>query len=71
MIKFELNTIGGVGPLGKQFGPFVIDSGLGFTDEENPTLDFTNTPPGMLAFDCIVYFAENHKEDYATVRTFS
>ncbi|XP_060534785.1 engulfment and cell motility protein 1 [Cylas formicarius] len=37
---------------------------LGFKNDINPALDFTETPPGLLALDCMVYFARNHSENY-------
>lgn len=40
---------------------------LGFKYDINPALDFTETPPGMLALDCMVYFARNHVENYTKV----
>ncbi|XP_046738247.1 engulfment and cell motility protein 1 isoform X3 [Diprion similis] len=40
---------------------------LGFKYDINPAMDFTETPPGMLALDCMVYFARNHMESYTKV----
>ncbi|XP_008553122.1 engulfment and cell motility protein 1 [Microplitis demolitor] len=40
---------------------------LGFKYDINPALDFTGTPPGMLALDCMIYFARNHTESYTKV----
>ncbi|XP_046416980.1 engulfment and cell motility protein 1 isoform X2 [Neodiprion pinetum] len=40
---------------------------LGFKYDINPAMDFTETPPGMLALDCMVYFARNHVESYTKV----
>lgn len=37
---------------------------LGFKNDINPALDFTETPPGLLALDCMIYFARNHTESY-------
>ncbi|XP_056649056.1 engulfment and cell motility protein 1 [Diorhabda sublineata] len=37
---------------------------LGFKNDINPALDFTETPPGLLALDCMIYFARNHPESY-------
>ncbi|CAH1105711.1 unnamed protein product [Psylliodes chrysocephalus] len=37
---------------------------LGFKNDINPALDFNETPPGLLALDCMVYFARNHPENY-------
>ncbi|GFG38195.1 hypothetical protein Cfor_03800 [Coptotermes formosanus] len=52
----------------KQLGVFAKDyKKLGFKYDINPALDFTETPPGMLALDCMVYFARNHTESYTKV----
>lgn len=52
----------------KQLGTFSKDyKKLGFKSDINPALDFTETPPGMLALDCMVYFARNHTEHYTKV----
>ncbi|KAL0267620.1 UNVERIFIED_CONTAM: hypothetical protein PYX00_009836 [Menopon gallinae] len=52
----------------RQMGGFAKDyKKLGFKSEINPALDFTETPPGMLALDCMVYFARNHVESYTKV----
>ncbi|KAJ8874920.1 hypothetical protein PR048_022810 [Dryococelus australis] len=40
---------------------------LGFKYDINPAQDFMETPPGMLALDCMVYFARNHTESYTKV----
>lgn len=40
---------------------------LGFKCDINPALDFAETPPGMLALDCMIYFARNHVESYTKV----
>lgn len=37
---------------------------LGFRNDINPALDFTETPPGLLALDCMVYFARNQPDNY-------
>lgn len=34
---------------------------LGFKCDINPAQDFIETPPGMLALDCMVYFARNYQ----------
>jgi engulfment/cell motility protein 1 len=53
----------------KQLGVFAKDyKKLGFKYDINPALDFTETPPGMLALDCMVYFARNHTESYTKVK---
>ncbi|GLH16768.1 Engulfment and cell motility protein 1, partial [Gryllus bimaculatus] len=56
---------GGDGSARRQLGVFAKDyKKLGFKYDINPALDFTETPPGMLALDCMVYFARNHPCDY-------
>ncbi|CAG0893335.1 unnamed protein product [Darwinula stevensoni] len=37
---------------------------LGFENELNPSLDFDVAPPGILALDCMHYFATYHKEKF-------
>lgn len=36
----------------------------------NPAMDFTQTPPGMLALDNMLYFAKHHQDAYIRVRAF-
>lgn len=70
-IAFELDTISGGDANRRQLGPFTKDyKKLGFKYDINPALDFTETPPGMLALDCMVYFARNHVDAYTKVRLF-
>lgn len=40
---------------------------LGFKCDINPAQDFIETPPGMLALDCMVYFARNYTQQYTKV----
>lgn len=40
---------------------------LGFNNEKDPTLDFACTPPGILALDCMHYFAVTHGEKFTKV----
>lgn len=40
---------------------------LGFMNVSNPEQDFEATPPGLLALDCMIYFAQTHKESYIKV----
>lgn len=40
---------------------------LGFKCDINPAQDFMETPPGMLALDCMVYFARNYTQHYTKV----
>lgn len=41
---------------------------LGFKCDMNPAQDFIETPPGMLALDCMLYFARNYSQQYTKVR---
>lgn len=43
---------------------------LGFKCDINPAQDFTETPPGMLALDCMIYFARNYYHQYTKVSLF-
>lgn len=40
---------------------------LGFKCDINPAQDFIEVPPGMLALDCMVYFARNYTQNYTKV----
>ncbi|KAJ6648819.1 Engulfment and cell motility protein 1, partial [Pseudolycoriella hygida] len=40
---------------------------LGFKCDINPAQDFNETPPGILALDCMVYFATNYTQAYTKV----
>ncbi|XP_038606182.1 engulfment and cell motility protein 2 isoform X1 [Tachyglossus aculeatus] len=40
---------------------------LGFTNHVNPALDFTQTPPGMLALDNMLYLAKAHQDTYVRI----
>ncbi|EMP28276.1 Engulfment and cell motility protein 2 [Chelonia mydas] len=40
---------------------------LGFTNHINPAMDFTQTPPGMLALDNMLYLAKCHQDTYIRV----
>ncbi|XP_065332151.1 engulfment and cell motility protein 1 [Cloeon dipterum] len=40
---------------------------LGFKCDINPVLDFTETPPGLLALDCMYYFARNQVDNYMKI----
>lgn len=40
---------------------------LGFKCDINPAQDFLETPPGVLALDCMVYFARNYTQSYTKV----
>ncbi|XP_076318305.1 engulfment and cell motility Ced-12 [Tachypleus tridentatus] len=40
---------------------------LGFKNHVNPAEDFTETPPGFLALDNMIYFARNQTENYTKV----
>lgn len=52
----------------RQLGSFSKDfKKLGFKCEIDPIKDFNETPPGMLALDCMLYFARNYPEDYTKI----
>uniref|UniRef100_A0A8C9TNF5 Engulfment and cell motility 2 n=1 Tax=Scleropages formosus TaxID=113540 RepID=A0A8C9TNF5_SCLFO len=40
---------------------------LGFTNHVNPAVDFTQTPPGMLALDNMLYLARLHQDTYIRI----
>ena len=40
---------------------------LGFKNNIDPSNDFMNTPPGILALDCMEHFAKQHQEKYMKV----
>uniref|UniRef100_A0AAR2IT36 ELMO domain-containing protein n=1 Tax=Pygocentrus nattereri TaxID=42514 RepID=A0AAR2IT36_PYGNA len=40
---------------------------LGFTNHVNPAMDFTQTPPGMLALDNMLYLAKFHQDTYIRI----
>ncbi|MED6271970.1 Engulfment and cell motility protein 2, partial [Characodon lateralis] len=40
---------------------------LGFTNPLNPAMDFTQTPPGMLALDNMLYLARVHQDTYIRI----
>ncbi|XP_053250795.1 engulfment and cell motility protein 2 isoform X4 [Podarcis raffonei] len=40
---------------------------LGFLNHINPALDFTQTPPGMLALDNMLYLAKCHQDTYIRI----
>lgn len=40
---------------------------LGFKCDLNPAQDFMETPPGILALDCMLYFARNYTQQYTKV----
>lgn len=37
---------------------------MGFKNDINPALDFIETPPGLLALDCMIYFARTYPDSY-------
>ncbi|XP_067904184.1 engulfment and cell motility protein 2 isoform X2 [Heterodontus francisci] len=40
---------------------------LGFMNHVNPAMDFTQTPPGMLALDNMLYLAKVHQDTYIRI----
>ncbi|KAL0831559.1 hypothetical protein ABMA28_002348 [Loxostege sticticalis] len=52
----------------RQLGSFSKDfKKLGFKCEIDPIKDFNEVPPGVLALDCMLYFARNYPEDYTKI----
>lgn len=52
----------------RQLGSFSKDfKKLGFKCEIDPIKDFNEVPPGVLALDCILYFARNYPEEYTKI----
>jgi len=40
---------------------------LGFNNVKDPSMDFLATPPGILALECMDYFAKQHQEQFMKV----
>lgn len=53
-------------PLGGTFSKTDFKK-LGFKCEIDPIKDFNEIPPGLLALDCMLYFARNYSEDYTKI----
>lgn len=52
----------------RQLGSFSKDfKKLGFKCEIDPIKDFNEVPPGVLALDCMLYFARNYSEHYTKI----
>lgn len=66
-IEFQLDGISVGDAYRRQINPFVKDCNKSSTNDDIG-LDFMETPPGMLALDCMVYFARNHVDAYTKVR---
>ncbi|KAL1463466.1 hypothetical protein WDU94_015215 [Cyamophila willieti] len=67
-VAFESDMIGVDTSSKRQMGGYAKDyHKLGFKYDINPAQDFTETPPGMLALDCMIYFARNYPEAYTKV----
>uniref|UniRef100_A0A8D8Q509 Engulfment and cell motility protein 1 n=1 Tax=Cacopsylla melanoneura TaxID=428564 RepID=A0A8D8Q509_9HEMI len=68
-VAFESDVMGGGDTSSKRpLGGYAKDyHKLGFKYDINPAQDFTETPPGMLALDCMIYFARNYPEAYTKV----
>ncbi|XP_063308227.1 engulfment and cell motility protein 1 isoform X3 [Pelobates fuscus] len=65
-VEPEQNNIGG--SIEKRKSMYTRDyKKLGFTNNVNPALDFTHTPPGMLALDNMLYFAKHHQDAYIRI----
>nr|XP_020662674.1 engulfment and cell motility protein 2 isoform X1 [Pogona vitticeps] len=66
----ESNSLvpGGGGGVEKRRAMYTKDyKMLGFTNHINPALDFTQTPPGMLALDNMLYLAKHHQDTYVRI----
>ncbi|XP_063003580.1 engulfment and cell motility protein 2 isoform X2 [Elgaria multicarinata webbii] len=64
----ESNSIPGGGGAEKRRAMYTKDyKMLGFTNHLNPALDFTQTPPGMLALDNMLYLAKCHQDTYVRI----
>ncbi|XP_034827308.1 engulfment and cell motility protein 1 [Maniola hyperantus] len=59
--NIEVTTRRQTGSLSKDFKK------LGFKCEIDPIKDFSEVPPGVLALDCMLYFARNQREDYTKI----
>ncbi|XP_073534346.1 engulfment and cell motility protein 1 isoform X1 [Phyllobates terribilis] len=65
-VEPDQNTLGG--SIEKRKSMYTRDyKKLGFTNNVNPALDFTHTPPGMLALDNMLYFAKHHQDAYIRI----
>ncbi|CAG9785776.1 unnamed protein product [Diatraea saccharalis] len=52
----------------RQYGSYSKEfKKLGFKCEIDPIKDFNEVPPGILALDCMLYFARNYPEDYTKI----
>ncbi|RVE51859.1 hypothetical protein evm_003479 [Chilo suppressalis] len=52
----------------RQYGSYSKEfKKLGFKCEIDPIKDFNEVPPGVLALDCMLYFARNYPEDYTKI----
>ena len=65
---FELRNIAFDSSLHHQQGHSAFNSRdfqkLGFTNHNNPVLDFAKTPPGILSLDLMIYFARHQQDNY-------
>lgn len=59
--NIEVTTRRQLGSYSKEFKK------LGFKCEIDPIKDFNEVPPGVLALDCMLYFARNYPEDYTKI----
>ncbi|PZC80950.1 engulfment and cell motility protein 1 [Helicoverpa armigera] len=51
----------------RPLGSYSKDKKLGFKCEIDPIKDFNEVPPGVLALDCMLYFARNYSEEYTKI----
>ncbi|KAM9095776.1 LOW QUALITY PROTEIN: engulfment and cell motility protein 1 [Sarcophilus harrisii] len=64
----ECEPSGSSGSIEKRKSMYTRDyKKLGFINHVNPAMDFTQTPPGMLALDNMLYFAKHHQDAYIRI----
>uniref|UniRef100_H3ASY6 Engulfment and cell motility 1 n=1 Tax=Latimeria chalumnae TaxID=7897 RepID=H3ASY6_LATCH len=67
-IAFDVESEPNSGSIEKRKSMYTRDyKKLGFINHVNPALDFTQTPPGMLALDNMLYFAKHHQDAYIRI----
>lgn len=70
-IAFDEGILGDSQPEVHKRSNSIVSAGhykkLGFKCDLNPTQDFIDTPPGILALDCMLYFARNYVQQYTKV----
>lgn len=67
-IAFDIDGEASLNTINRKQGGFAKDyKKLGFRNNVDPAKDFLEVPPGMLALDCMIYFARNHTDSYTKV----